>query len=458
MYQSIQINMKQLLLNFIILLVLSPLVFAQSPAILTQRAQATVVDQWLEERIQTVLPQIMEREGIDMWLIISREYNEDPVIRTFLPATWFAARRRTMLLMYKAPGSSQVEALAVARYDVGKSFKKAWDPDTEPDQWKALAQLIEERNPRKLALNIADNYGHADGLTVTDHEQLKKYLSQATMSKVVSGERLSVGWLETRTPSEMATYKHLQTIANSIISDGLSEKVITPGVTTTDDVVWWYRERIKELKLDTWFQPTVDIQRPDPESKEHLRSFAVRPESQVIMPGDLLHIDFGITYLRLNTDTQQLAYVLKPDEKEVPKYLNDAFKVGNRLQDILTSQFITGRTGNEILKATRNIMEKEGIKGSIYSHPLGYHGHASGPSIGMWDNQGDTKGAGDYPLFPNTAYAIELNAVVFVKEWNKEVRIMLEEGAFFDGEKVTYLDGRQKEIMAIPRHRNYLGN
>ncbi|MFN3800278.1 M24 family metallopeptidase [Belliella pelovolcani] len=450
--------MKQLLLNFITFMVLSPMGFAQSPAILTQRAQANVVDQWLEERIQTVLPQIMEREGIDMWLIISREYNEDPVIRTFLPATWFAARRRTMLLIYKTQGSSQVEALAVARYDVGKSFKKAWDPDTEPDQWKALAQLIEERNPQKLALNIADNYGHADGLSVTDYEQLKKYLSQATMSKVVSGERLSVGWLETRTSSEMATYKHLQTIANSIISDGLSERVITPGVTTTDDVVWWYRERIKELKLDTWFQPTVDIQRPDPESKEHLRSFAVRPESQVIMPGDLLHIDFGITYLRLNTDTQQLAYVLKPDEKEVPNYLNDAFKVGNRLQDILTSQFITGRTGNEVLKATRSIMEKEGIKGSIYSHPMGYHGHASGPTIGMWDNQGDTKGAGDYPLFPNTAYAIELNAVVFVKEWNKEVRIMLEEGAFFDGEKVTYLDGRQKEIMAIPRHRNYLRN
>ncbi len=450
--------MKQILLCMTAWLLLNSSAIAQSPVVLTQRAQAAVVDQWLEERIKTVLPQVMEREGIDMWVIISREYNEDPVIRTFLPSTWFAARRRTMLLMYKPQGSTEVEALAVARYDVGKSFKKAWDPDTEPDQWKALTQLIEERNPKKLALNFADNYGHADGLSLTDYEALKKYLSENIKDRVVSGERLSVGWLETRTPSEIATYKHIQTIANNIIADGLSEKVITPGVTTTDDVVWWYRERIKELKLDTWFQPTVDIQRPDPDSKEHLRSFAVRPETQIIMPGDLLHIDFGITYMRLNTDTQQLAYVLKPDEKEVPKYLKEAFAVGNKLQDILTSQFVTGRTGNEILRATRRLMSEQGIMGSIYSHPMGYHGHASGPTIGMWDNQGDTKGVGDYPLFPNTAYAIELNAVVFVKEWNKEVRIMLEEGAFFDGAKVTYLDGRQKEIMPIPRHRNHLGN
>jgi Xaa-Pro aminopeptidase len=176
------------------------------------------------------------------------------------------------------------------------------------------------------------------------------------------------------------------------------------------------------------------------------------------MPGDLLHIDFGITYLRLNTDTQQLAYVLKPGETDVPNYLEEALAVGNRLQDILTSNYVTGRTGNEILRAARQQMEKEGIRGSIYTHPLGFYGHSAGPTIGMWDNQGDTPGAGDFPLHPHTGYAIELNAVVFVKEWNKDVRIMLEEGAYFDGEKVTYFNGRQRKIMAIPRDSGYLGN
>lgn len=450
--------MKKFLLSFALFIGLSQILLAQTPHILSQREQAAVIDAWLEERIQTLLPSLMDRTEIDMWVIISREYNEDPVIKTFLPATWHAARRRTMLVLYKAPGSKTVETFAVARYDVGKSFKKAWDPDTQPDQWKRLSELIVEKNPKKIGLNIAKDFGHADGLNVTEYNTLKSYLPENFQNKITSAQNLAVGWLETRTPSEMATYRHLQTIANDIIADGLSEEVITPGVTTTDDVVWWYRERIKELKLDTWFHPSVDIQRADPASQGQLRSFAVKADSEVIMPGDMLHIDFGISYLRLNTDTQQLAYVLKLGENEVPQYLKDAMKVGNRLQDILTSQFVTGRSGNQILRETRKIMDAEGIKGSIYSHPLGMHGHASGPTIGMWDNQGDTPGAGDYPMYPNTVYAIELNAVVFLKEWNKELRVQLEEGAFFDGEKVTYLNGRQIEIMPVPRKNGFLHN
>jgi Xaa-Pro aminopeptidase len=449
--------MKKILLIITVLLLTLHLSISQTSShILSQRAQAAVIDQWLEERIQTVLPDLMKRAEIDMWVIISREYNEDPVIKTFLPATWHAARRRTMLVMYKSPNTESVEAIAVARYDVGKSFKKAWDPEQQPDQYRQLAAIIDERNPQKIGINFSDDYGHADGLNVTEYNLLISYLPENLKSRVVSAQNLAVGWLETRIPSELATYRHLQTIAHEIIAEGLSEKVITPGVTTTDDVVWWYREKIKELKLDTWFHPTVDIQRPDPASQEHLRSFAVKPQTEVIMPGDLLHIDFGISYLRLNTDTQQLAYVLKPNEFDVPIYLKNAFKIGNRLQDILTAEFKTGRTGNQILREARKVMEKEGIRGSIYSHPLGVHGHASGPTIGMWDNQGDTPGAGDYPLYPSTVYAIELNASVFIKEWNKDVRIMLEEGALFDGKKVIYLNGRQKEILPIPRPQNYL--
>lgn len=428
----------------------------QNLHVLSEKSRAEVIDKWLEERIETVLPDVMDRTGIDMWVIISREYNEDPVIRTFLPATWHAARRRTILVMFKPKGTEKVETIAIARYDVGKSFQKAWDPETEPDQWKRLSEVISERNPNKIGLNYANDYGHADGLTHTEYESFMMNLEDDLKERVISAQDLAVGWLETRTPSEMATYKHIQAIANEIIAEGLSEKVITPGVTTTEDVVWWYRDRIRDLNLETWFHPTVDVQRSDAASKEHLRSFAKNPESQVIMPGDLVHIDFGISYLRLNTDTQQLAYVLRADEKEVPDYLKEAFKVGNQLQDILTSEFVTGKSGNEILRETRKRMESEGIDGSIYSHPLGFHGHASGPTIGMWDNQGITPGAGDYELFPNTVYAIELNAVVFVKEWDKDVRIMLEEGAFFDGRKVVYLNGRQTEILPIPRIQSYL--
>ena len=449
--------MKRFLLSLCTTLLLSAS-FAQAPAVLTVREQAAVVDSWLEDRMKNLLPSLMTETGIDFWIVVSREYNEDPVIRTLLPATWHAARRRTILVMYQPSPNAPVEGFAVARYDVGKSFKKAWDPEAQPDQWKALMDLIQTKKPKKIGLNFAKDYGHADGLTHFDYEELMRMLPKAEQAKVVSAQTLAVRWLETRTAAEMATYKHIQELAHYIIAEGLSERVITPGVTTTEDVVWFYREKIKEMKLDTWFHPTVDIQRPDPNSQEASRSFALRPSEQVILPGDLLHIDFGISYLRLNTDTQELAYVLKAGETAVPSYLQDALQVGNRLQDILTSNYVTGKTGNQILKDARLLMEKEGIRGTIYTHPLGFYGHSAGPTIGMWDNQGNTPGAGDFPLHAHTGYAIELNAVVFVKEWNKDVRVMLEEGAYFDGTKVSYFNGRQRSILAIPRVSNYLGN
>lgn len=450
--------MKKIFSLALLLFLFSQFTFSQKLAVLTQREQAELIDSWLDVRINSLLPQLMTETGIDMWIVISREYNEDPVIRTMLPATWMAARRRTILVMYQPKPNSPLETYAIARYDVGKAFKRAWNPEQQPDQWKALIDLVASKNPQKIGLNYAKDYGHADGLTYSEHQAFVNQLPNALKSKVVSAQTLAVRWLETRTEQEMSTYRHVQQLAHDIIQEGLSEKVITPGKTTTEDVVWWYREKIKEMKLDTWFHPTVDIQRPDPSSNEANRSFAVRPSEMTIMPGDLLHIDFGITYLRLNTDTQELAYVLKPGETEVPVFLQKAFEIGNRLQDILTENYVAGRTGNEILRASRQKMESEGIRGSIYTHPLGFYGHSAGPTIGMWDNQGDTPGAGDFPLHANTGYAIELNAVVYVEEWKKDVRIMLEEGAFFDGEKVTYYNGRQKKILSIPRMSNYLGN
>lgn len=438
-------------------LILSTAAFAQDLAVLTQREQATVIDTWLEDRIDNLLPELMTETDIDMWVVISREYNEDPVIRTLLPATWHAARRRTILVMYQPSPDAKVETFAVARYDVGKSFKRAWDPEAQPDQWKALMELIASKNPKKIGLNFGKDYGHADGITFSEYTSFVDNLPASLKPNVVSAQTLAVRWLETRTPAEMATYKHIQQLAHYIIAEGLSERVITPGVTTTDDVVWWYREKIKEMKLDTWFHPSVDIQRADPANNEQNRNFATKAAEATILPGDLLHIDFGIKYLRLNTDTQELAYVLKAGETEVPEYLQEAFKAGNRVQDLLTQNYMAGRTGNEILRETRKMMDAEGLRGSIYTHPLGYYGHSAGPTIGMWDNQGDTPGAGDFPLHANTGYAIELNAVVYVEEWKKDVRIMLEEGALFDGEKVVYYNGRQKSIMAIPRVSNYLG-
>jgi hypothetical protein len=422
------------------------------PVILSMRERAETVDRWLEIRFETVLPRLMRRENVDMWVIIAREYNEDPVIETMLPATWLAARRRTILVFFDQGEARGVERLAIARYDVGKSIQGTWNPEEVPDQWERLRQVIEERNPRAIAVNRSKTFALADGLTDSELDSLLEALPDPYEARIVSGERLAIGWLETRTPQEMQVYPTVVKIARSIIAEGLSERVIQPGATTTTEVEWWYRDRIAELTLDTWFHPSVDVQRAEAPGRGE--GFASRPEEETILPGDLLHVDFGITYLRLNTDTQMHAYVLRPGETEAPAGLREALSTGNRLQDILTSQFRTGRSGNEILKAALEQAKREGIRPSIYTHPLGFHGHAAGPTIGLWDRQEGVPGAGDYPLFPDTAHSIELNATVAIPEWNgKDARIMLEEDAFFDGEKTWYIDPRMEELLLIPRPR-----
>ena len=450
--------MKNLKSSLVLLLfLLSSATFSQDVSvILPERERATLIDDILEDRFNNLLPKLMRREGIDMWVIISREYNEDPVLKTMLPSTWLSARRRTIMVFFDKGEKEGIERLAIARYDVGNLLKGAWDIDVRPNQWEALVKIITDRNPKKIGMNFSTNYAHADGLTFTEQKEFMEKLPAEFQKRISSAERLAVGWLETRSEKEMAIYPQICRISHQIIQEGFSEKVIHPGITTTDDVVWWYRQRITDLGMETWFHPTVDIQRADPENFDHLRTFSKRPNKQVIMPGDLLHVDFGVTYLRLNTDQQQHAYVLKPSETDVPESLKKAFRNGNRLQDMLTEQFKTGKSGNQMLLAALEQAKKEGITASIYTHPIGVHGHAAGPTIGMWDQQGGVPGSGDYPLFPNTAYSIELNAATDVPEWKKVIRIMLEEDGYFDEKGFRYIDGRQTEIYTIPRKLGYV--
>ena len=444
--------MKYLLLLLGTLLL--PSAFAQNPLILSQREQAKVIDEILDDRLKTVLPALMRREGFDMWIVMSREYNEDPVIKTLLPATWMAARRTTMLVMFDPGAGKEMEYLAVARYDVGKVFKRAWDPEKQPDQWDQLASMIQERDPKKIGINKAEHYGHADGLTANDYEQLLKSLNKKLHPRIASAERLAVSWLETRSEKEMVIYPQICRIAHEIIEEGFSDRVIQPGVTTTEDVVWWYREKISALKLDTWFHPSVSIQRSEPDA-----IFTKRLQPLVIQPGDLLHVDFGITYLRLNTDTQQHAYILKAGETDAPDYLKKALLQGNALQDIVTGNFALHKTGNQILADSRKQAISQGLTPSIYTHPIGYHGHAAGTTIGQWDMQQGVPGSGDYALHYNTAYSIELNVTTHIDAWKKDIQIKLEEDGFFDGEgKFRYIDGRQKELIVIPQRSKFNGD
>jgi Xaa-Pro aminopeptidase len=428
-----------------------------SQQILPLREQARVVDEILADRINNLLPKLMERNNIDMWILISREYNEDPVLRTMLPSTWLSARRRTILVFYNNKTTNVFDKLAIARYNVGDNIKAAWDMQKFPNQWDALLDIIKTRNPQKIGINTSKDFGHADGLDHTEYTLLMDKLPATFKSKIISAETLAVNWLETRTQREMNIYPQLVSITHQIIAEGFSEKVITPGITTTDDVVWWFRQKINSLGLETWFHPSVAVQRSDSTSFEHLRSFSNRPKDDVIQPGDLLHVDIGITYLRLNTDCQQHAYVLKPNETAAPQNIRNAFAKANRLQDILTSQYKKGKTGNEILAGALAQAKAEGIVATIYTHPLGFHGHAAGPTIGLWDQQGGVPGSGDFPLNYNTVFSIELNAASDMPEWKKSIRIMLEEDGYFDESGFRYVNGRQRELLIIPRPLSVIG-
>lgn len=431
-----------------------------SQQVLSEKERAKVIDELLEDRFTNLLPQLMDTSGIDMWIVISREYNEDPVLKTMLPATWLNARRRTILLFYRDKSKNSIEKLAVARYNVGKSIVSSWDPEKEPDQWKRLIQLITERNPTKIGLNFSKDHNIADGVDKTDYDEFMSYLPKKSHSKVVSAEQLAVRWIETRTEREMVIYNQLVDITHDIIAEAFSEKVITPGITTTNEVEWWMRQKVTDLGLETWFHPTVDVQRTSEALVGHLYSFSGRPDDTIILPGDLLHCDFGITYLRLNTDCQELAYVLKPEEKEAPQFLRDGLKAGNQVQDFLTNNMIAGRTGNEILAIALSEAKAEGLRPSIYTHPLGTYGHSAGTTIGMWDSQGGVMqdDGENYPLNPNTVYAIELNTTITIPEWKRDIRIMLEEAGYYGPEGFRYVNGRQTELLLIPRVKEHQGN
>lgn len=419
------------------------------PAILSLEDQARVRDAWLEARLDRIVPELMAREGVDMWLLIGREYNEDPVLATMLPATWLSARRRTILLFHRAPDGS-VERLAVARYEVG-SFKAAWKPEDQPDQWARLAEIVRARDPRTIAVNRSADFALADGLTASEAETLGAALGADLAGRLVSGEALAVGWLETRIEEELAVYPQIVRIAHAIVAEAFSERVITPGIATASEVSWWLRERVRELGLDTWFHPSVAIQRAEGADTSMTALFA-HDNPRTIRPGDLLHVDFGIVYLGLATDTQHHGYVLRPGEREAPEGLRAGLAAANRLQDILTQEFRAGDSGNAILARTRTRAIAEGISPTVYTHPIGYHGHGAGGGIGMWDNQEHVPGQGNYPIRPMTAWSIELNAEHAVPEWGgMKVKFMLEEDAWFDGVEVRYIDGRQDRFHLIPR-------
>ncbi len=411
--------------------------------ILPEQQRARVMNEILEWRLEHIVPELMHREGIDMWVIICREYNEDPVYMTMVPEPTMAARR-TSILIFHDKGNEGVKRLTGSFYGMGKWYKTIYTDNTK-DQIVNLADYIKEQGPKKVGINESETWAFGDGLSASFKASLVKALGPEYSKRLVSAENLCVGWLETRSPRELSIHRHICGIAHDIIGEFFSNRIIVPDITTTEEVVWWIRQKYTDLGVETWFQPSVSIQRSKKEAAKY------PDKNTVIRRGDLLHCDIGIVYLGLCTDTQQNAYVCKIGEEDAPKGLKEALRLGNRLQDIVMAEHKFGRTGNEVLKSSLQKAKAEGLNPSVYCHPLGIHGHAAGFVVGLWNRQDGVPVRGDYPLYYNTCYAIEMNNIYEVPEWDgQSVRMGLEEGGVYtkkDGCK--FIDGRQTKFFII---------
>jgi Xaa-Pro aminopeptidase len=436
--------MRHLITAAVIICALAAPVAQTPPAgerVLTHREQAPLIKSWIAKRFDTVLPELMRRDGIDLWIIISREYNDDPVFRSMAPLTTSSSRRRTILAFFRTPAGT-VERVSIGRFDYDGLFTVV---KTHNDaQYEGLRKYVVERDPKAIGINTSESWNHADGLTATERDNLFEALGPKLTSRIKSAEMLAVGWLEVKLPEETEAFRHVMRVAHQVIREAFSNHVIVPGVTTTEDVVWWMRQRVAELGLGGWFHPSVTIWRRGGVPSD------LPAERRVIQRGDMLHTDFGIVYLGFSTDTQHNAYVLRPGETDAPAGLKDGLKAANRLQDLTMQYAKVGATGNQALAQALAHARREGLTPSIYCHPVGYHGHAAGPPIGMTDYQEGVPVRGDYTFRPHTWHSIELNVTHNVKEWdNQPVRFALEEDAAILEAGWDWIDGRQTQFYLI---------
>jgi len=423
---------------------------AQERPLGTLREQAAVRQEWLRLRLERVLPRLMRQHGVAMWIVPMREYNEDPVFPALVSPTTMAARRRTIYVFCDRGPAHGVERVAIGGSSQGGLYRVVRDPAARegtagatrrlaepfgPDQWQLLPPLVEACDPASIAVNVSHTHAFSDGLTAGEWEQMQAVLPAKYRARVVRRELLPLQYLEERLPEMLPRYVEMQRVVHGIIAEAFSERVITPGVTRTDDVVWWMRQRVADLGLGTWFQPSVSVQRKGVEMGDSA--------NPVIRRGDMLHTDFGITALGLATDTQHMGYVLREGETDAPPGMYAALRRSNRLQDLLLEEMVPGRTGNDVLRRTLERMRTEGIDGTVYTHPIGDHGHGAGPLIGLWDRQEGVPGRGEVPLRPNTWFSIELQSTTPVPEWGGQpVRMAQEEEAYLDAE------GRRRWVLA----------
>jgi Xaa-Pro aminopeptidase len=414
----------------------------RSKNILSLKKQEEIRDNWLNIRLNSVLIEAMQKADIPMWVVISKEYNEDPVVETLTPCEHDSSRRLSIFVFVLNGDKQKIE-----RYLIGSPhpalvgmYEFIWDRDKET-QWERLRKLVEEKQPSKIGINNSTNIAVADGLTHSLYETLCNAIGATWTEKLVTAEKIIIHWFLKRSKEEMITYPFLADLTSNLAKTAISNEVIYPGITTTTDVVTWIRQKVLDLGLKTSFYPTVDIQRKE--------SVVDRLSNTTIMPGDIVHLDFGLEYLGLATDTQQLAYVLNQGESSPPVGLQTAFTQALVFEDVVMKYMRPGKTGNEIFENSIDEAKKRSIQAMLYSHPLGNHCHEAGPLIGLFDQQKKIPFRGELEIVSQSAYALEFNVKAYIPEWDQETHIYLEQPVAVNEDGAYYLTARQESFYLI---------
>ena len=419
---------------------------------LPMRKRVQIMESFWQWKRVNILPEIMREQQVDLWIIRNNEAdlyynNEGPVFTSLLPANH---EGMTLPSKFVPAGSQQIPKFLLF-FDTGNRIEY-----TEPKDYNDIRMFVESHNPKKIAIGQYKKKEMESALGV-------KYVKLA-----IDSWTLGVRWLESMSPQQISIYRYVQGLANDIIAEGFSNSVIIPGVTTTDDVNWWFRHKYLKLDLEVENHPSVIVKRRPSHIKKY--SMVDPPEkfqnghtengtNVTIQRGDVISLDSDIMLLGLVTDSHQHAYVLEEDESNVPQDLKEALKIVNKMQDLFAKEFKIGRTGKEIIAATSQLKPHESIVktelgfhpppmfirrflkgGYMFSHKTYVAGMTSGP--GYYPTSIVTN---NHKLHYNTLYAFEPHTSVAVPGWGEDgIELGIGQITVFSEAGLRYLDRPQE--------------
>lgn len=416
--------------------------------VLPVRERSAVIYRTLKQRLENVLPAAMAASGSDMWLILCYEDNLDPVFTTLIPMDTWCPILQVIVFYDRGPGPDgvhQIERINISGTNTHDLYDRPYRGQLETEQWPTLLRVITERDPKRIAVNIGPVQWAAQGLTQNLYTQLRERLPAPYGDRLVSAEPLATAWLSTLCDLELELYEHVADVAHALIAKCYSAETLIPGVTTAEDLEWAYWQNMADLGLELAFKPYFTLRRSNAGTERY------GPDDRVIRAGDLVHCDVGVKYLRLNSDHQEWAYVLRPGESNAPAGLVSLLAEGNRLQDIFMAEFAHGLTGDQLLANILARARRENIPNPrIYSHSLGLYLHEPGPLIGLPWEQERNPGRGDVRLDYNNAFTMELSVSGPVPEWDgQEVRLSMEQDVVYTRTGCRVIGGRQTAFHLI---------